>query len=102
MEILFMSKPKALLDQNNKAPTLSKREHEILLLVANQLTMSEIAAKLFISRGTVETHRRNIMNKLAVKNTAGLMIKSIYLNLVTINSKGEVDFNTPINGYMKT
>ena len=54
-------------------PTLSRREKEILRLIVNEATTSEIAEKLFISVGTVETHRYNMMNKLSVRNTAGLV-----------------------------
>jgi len=54
-------------------PTLSRREKEILRLIVNEATTSEIAEKLFISVGTVETHRYNMMNKLGVRNTAGLV-----------------------------
>ncbi|HLF62125.1 MAG TPA: response regulator transcription factor [Saprospiraceae bacterium] len=54
-------------------PTLSRREKEILKLIVNEATTAEIAEKLFISVGTVETHRHNMMNKLGVRNTAGLV-----------------------------
>lgn len=54
-------------------PTLSRREKEILKLIVDEATTSEIAEKLFISVGTVETHRHNMMNKLSVRNTAGLV-----------------------------
>ena len=54
-------------------PTLSRREKEILKLIVNEATTAEIAETLFISVGTVETHRHNMMNKLNVKNTAGLV-----------------------------
>ena len=58
---------------NQFLPTLSRREKEILKLIVNEDTTAEIAEKLFISIGTVETHRHNMMNKLSVKNTAGLV-----------------------------
>lgn len=54
-------------------PSLSRREKEILKLIVDEATTSEIAEKLFISVGTVETHRHNMMNKLGVRNTAGLV-----------------------------
>lgn len=54
-------------------PTLSRREKEILKLIVDEATTAEIAEKLFISIGTVETHRHNMMNKLSVRNTAGLV-----------------------------
>ena len=52
---------------------LSKREMEILEFIASELTNKEIANKLFISPRTVDTHRRNLLQKLKVKNTAGLV-----------------------------
>ncbi|MFK7772642.1 MAG: response regulator [Saprospiraceae bacterium] len=52
---------------------LSKRELEVLELIAEEFTNPEIAEKLFISIRTVDTHRRNLIEKLAVKNTAGLV-----------------------------
>lgn len=54
-------------------PRLSRREKEILQLIIEERTTQEIAEQLFISVGTVETHRRNMMNKLGVRNTAGLV-----------------------------
>jgi DNA-binding NarL/FixJ family response regulator len=51
---------------------LTKREKEILKLIALEHTNQEIAEKLFISPRTVDTHRRNLLQKLGVKNTAGL------------------------------
>jgi DNA-binding NarL/FixJ family response regulator len=63
-------------------PKISKREKEILKLIMDELTSLEIGQKLFISLGTVETHRRNLINKLGVRNTAGLVRKAIDYNLV--------------------
>jgi len=52
---------------------LSKREAEILKLISEEFTNKEIAHELFISQRTVDTHRRNLLQKLKVKNTAGLV-----------------------------
>ena len=52
---------------------LSEREKEIVALIANENTTQEIAEKLFISPYTVDTHRKNILSKLDVKNAAGIM-----------------------------
>lgn len=52
---------------------LTKRETEIIRLISEELTNSEIADKLGISPRTVDTHRRNLLQKLDVKNTAGLV-----------------------------
>ncbi len=52
---------------------LSRREIEILCLVAREFTSQQIADKLFISDLTVETHRKNIMVKTGIKSTVGLV-----------------------------
>ena len=52
---------------------LTKREIEVLKLIADEMKNHEIAEKLFISTRTVDTHRRNLLQKLDVKNTAGLV-----------------------------
>ena len=61
---------------------LTKREKEILQLVAEGLSNQEIADKLFISLRTVETHRLNLNQKLNVKNTAGLVKEAIKRGLI--------------------
>ena len=52
---------------------LTRREKEVLKLIVQELTASEIADKLFISQNTVDTHRKNLLSKLDVRNTAGLV-----------------------------
>lgn len=52
---------------------LTKREIEVLKLISEEMKNHEIAEKLFISTRTVDTHRRNLLQKLNVKNTAGLV-----------------------------
>ena len=54
-------------------PKLSRREKEVLRLILNEHTTQEIADKLYISFGTVETHRRNMLLKTGTRNTAGLV-----------------------------
>ena len=56
---------------------LSKRELEVLKMIAREMTNDEIAKSLFISKRTVDTHRQNLLKKLQVKNTVGL-IKAAY------------------------
>ena len=58
---------------------LTKRELEILQLISQALSNKEIGKELFISDQTVSVHRKNIMRKLGVSNTAGL-IKVAYDN----------------------
>jgi DNA-binding NarL/FixJ family response regulator len=64
---------------------ISEREAEIVRLVAEGFTNKEIADKLFLSAHTVTTHRKNIMSKLGVNNTAGLVLFAIRNNIVTPN-----------------
>lgn len=61
---------------------LTRREKEILKLIAEEHSNQQIAEKLFISLRTVETHRLNLTQKLAVKNTAGLVKEAIKRGLV--------------------
>ncbi|TLX73062.1 response regulator transcription factor [Labilibacter sediminis] len=61
---------------------ISKREKEVLQLVAKGLTTKEIAEKLFVSKRTIETHRSNILKKLDVQNTAELITKATQLGLL--------------------
>lgn len=54
-------------------PTISRREKDVLNCILEECTTQEIADKLCISFGTVETHRRNILIKTGARNTAGLV-----------------------------
>lgn len=64
---------------------LSDRENEIITLIAEGLTNIQIAEQLFLSNHTVNTHRKNIMSKLGVKNTAGIVMYAVKTNLVSPN-----------------
>jgi two-component system nitrate/nitrite response regulator NarL len=57
----------------NSLPALTRREKEILQLLAKGLTSNEIAEKLFLSTFTVDTHRRNMLQKFNVHNTQALI-----------------------------
>lgn len=60
-------------DEFMKKHQLTKREVEIIRLVCQELNSKEIAEKLFIAEFTVNTHRRNILSKLGMKNTPALI-----------------------------
>jgi DNA-binding NarL/FixJ family response regulator len=75
-DIVFQRKTRDL-------PHLSKRELEILKFISEGLTNNEIADKIFTSRRTVETHRRNLIEKTKTKNTATL-IKYAILNRILL------------------
>ena len=64
---------------------ITEREMEIITLVAEGLSNKEVADKLFLSTHTVITHRKNIMNKIGVNNTAGLVLFAVRENLVSPN-----------------
>ncbi|MFY0607289.1 MAG: response regulator transcription factor [Cyclobacteriaceae bacterium] len=61
---------------------LSPKEQEVIKLISDGLTTKEIAAKLFVSTRTIETHRVNMMKKLGVKNSAELIKKATKLKII--------------------
>ncbi|BAU53858.1 response regulator [Mucilaginibacter gotjawali] len=63
-------------------PILTRREKEILILIAEGLTNAEMAEKLFVSQWTIDSHRKSIMTKLNTKNTAMLIKYAIENGLV--------------------
>jgi|SRR5215471_60104 len=70
------------LQKGRLSSPLTTREREIIVLVAHGFTSKEIAAKLNISVATVENHRTNLMNKLGVRNVAGLVSYAVRMALV--------------------
>ena len=62
-----------------KVPELSKREKEVLALLSQGLSTSEIANKIFLSTNTVHTYRKRLMEKLEAKNVAELVYKGTEL-----------------------
>ncbi len=69
------------IESENKK-SITKRELEVLKLVVKEYTTKEIGQELFISNNTVDTHRKNIMKKLEVKNTVGLVKYALKNELV--------------------
>lgn len=73
----MMTKEYIRLARKKKRPdpikSITKREREVLSLLTEGLTSSEIASKLYISPRTVEKHRTNLLKKLKLKNTAALV-----------------------------
>lgn len=68
---LFLKK-KAVVEEISELDMLTERETEILKLVALENSNVEIAEKLYISPKTVETHRKNLMKKIGVRNSLGI------------------------------
>jgi DNA-binding NarL/FixJ family response regulator len=65
-----------------KSPIVSRREREVLSLIVQEYTTQEIAEELHISLKTVESHRRSLLTKLNVRNTAGLVRVAVENDLV--------------------
>ena len=62
--------------------SLTEREKEVLKLIAEENTTQEIAEKLFLSKHTIESYRKNLISKLQVKNLAGLTKHAIKMGLL--------------------
>ncbi|MFZ5553057.1 MAG: response regulator [Bacteroidota bacterium] len=77
---------KPLLSKRSVYELLSKREKEILQMIVNDMTNENICRELKLSRRTVETHRKNIMNKFRVSTAAGLVKMAIESKLVDTTS----------------
>lgn len=72
----------------SRGSILSKRELEVLALIAEGYTNAAIAEKLFTSKRTIETHRQNIIEKTQTKNTANLIKYAIQHKLIEIDGEG--------------
>ena len=72
--------------ENDPLSSLSPREKEILQLIAEEHTSAEIAKMLFISEKTVEKHRARLMEKLSVRNLAGLVRLAVKYHLVDLDT----------------
>ena len=71
------SKPK-----EGAMPLITKREIEVVKLIAQEYTTQEIADKLFVSTNTVATHKRNLFVKMDVKNSVGMIKKAVEWGLI--------------------
>ncbi len=67
--------------QNN---SLTKREKDIVKLIFQEYKTTQIAKKLKLSKNTVESHRKNIMQKFEVKNSVGIIKKAIERGIINI------------------
>lgn len=65
---------------------LSSRELEIIELIAEGYTNTQIADKLFLSAHTINTHRKNVMSKLGVNNTAAIVMYAVKTKLISPNN----------------
>jgi DNA-binding NarL/FixJ family response regulator len=69
-------------NMDSKIPILTRREKEVLALIAGGMTNNEIGEKLFISTTTVDTHRKNLLSKFEVKNTATLIRMAVQYQFI--------------------
>lgn len=81
---LYLSGEAALSLQNSHSeiPVLTRREKEVLELIANGMTNNEIAGKLFVSVATVDTHRKNLLAKFDARNIAMLVKSAVQMQLI--------------------
>lgn len=68
--------------KGNIRETLNEREMEVLRLICDEFTTTEIAEKMFLSPKTIEGYRKQLLDKTGVKNVAGLAIFAVRNNLV--------------------
>ncbi len=80
---------KKLVTKNNFKPSFnqqiefSEREHEVLKMICEEKTAAEIAKEIFLSPRTVEGIRQRLIEKVGVRNTAGLVMFAIKNGIVT-------------------
>jgi DNA-binding NarL/FixJ family response regulator len=67
---------------DDQLPAVTRREKEVLELIAEGLTNQEIASKLFLSITTVDSHRKNLLTKFNAKNTAALIKIAVSNHLI--------------------
>lgn len=66
-------------------PKVSKRESEVLNLIAMEYTCFEISDLLHLSHNTIKTHKKNLFTKLDAKNAAGLIRRAFELRLLRVD-----------------
>jgi DNA-binding CsgD family transcriptional regulator len=71
-------------------PVISPREREVLFLIAHENTSEEIAQKLCISNHTAKSHRKNLLEKLSVRNMAGLVRRGFELGIISLEGSAMV------------
>jgi DNA-binding NarL/FixJ family response regulator len=79
----LMNQRKASSKSSSAIPKLSRREKEVLKLIAQEFTTQEIADNLFISLKTVESHRSSLLSKLNARNSVGLVRIALEFDLLS-------------------
>ena len=81
-----MSNANNFLNESNlQIMNISIREKEVLQLIIQEFTAKEIASALYISTHTVDSHRRSLLHKLQVKNSAGMVRAAFEMGLFSIS-----------------
>lgn len=65
---------------------ISDREFQVLVLITQELSTTEIAERLYLSAETIRSHRKNIIRKFQVKNTAGIVRRAFELGFLSISA----------------
>jgi DNA-binding NarL/FixJ family response regulator len=83
---MFMSQsismPSIIPSTEENIPTLTRREKEILQYISQGMTNKGIAEKIFVSQSTVDSHRKNLLAKFNVQNTASLITTAVKLGVL--------------------
>ena len=69
-------------NSDSNVPVITRREKEVLELIADGMTNNEIAQQLFISSTTVDTHRKNLLAKFEAKNIASLIKQAMQMSII--------------------
>ena len=77
-----MEKKQAGLTKPNQVAELTDREIEVLKLICEEMTTSEIGEKLFLSPRTIESYRKTLFEKTGVRNMAGLVMWAVRNGIV--------------------
>lgn len=85
MQRIIMFNQQGMVLSRAMLKNVSERELEILKLICREYTNKEIADALSVSIRTVEGHRKRLLSKFGVKNTAGLVVAALRNNLIDIN-----------------
>ncbi|MBP9151265.1 MAG: response regulator transcription factor [Flavobacteriales bacterium] len=82
MDVLAKISGEFAMGNKSKVPMLTKKEGEVLRLIAQEFSNQEIADKLDCGIRTVDTHKRNLMKKLEVKNVVGLVKYALKMGVI--------------------
>ena len=79
------------MDDKSHATKLTEREEQLLYLVSNEMSNAEIAKRLFLSKNTIDSHKKNLFLKLGVSNSAGLIRRAFELDLLPMEKPASLE-----------